>query len=126
MGNYTEDQWNAFYESTIEPLAVQMSLEFTCKLFTDREIGHGNEIVFEANRLQYASVRTKLGLVQLVDRGIMTPNQLAEVFNLPPVPGGDVPIRRLDTRPVDETDDLDDLEAVEGGGDNATTETQGG
>ena len=29
MGNYTEDQWNAFYESTIEPLAVQMSLEFT-------------------------------------------------------------------------------------------------
>jgi len=125
MGKYTEDEWNAFYESTIEALAVQMSLEFTCKLFTDREIGHGNEIVFEANRLQYASVRTKLGLVQLVDRGIMTPNQLAEVFNLPPVPGGDVPIRRLDTRPVDETDDLDDLEAVEGGGDNATTETQG-
>ena len=126
MGNYTEDQWNAFYESTIEPLAVQMSLEFTSKLFSSREIGHGNEIVFEANRLQYASVRTKLELVQLVDRGIMTPNQLAEVFNLPPVPGGDVPIRRLDTRPVDETDDLDDLEAVEGGGDNATTETQGG
>ncbi len=104
MGNYTEDQWNAFYESTIEPLAVQMSLEFTSKLFTDREIGRGNEIVFEANRLQYASVSTKLQLVQLVDRGIMTPNQLAEVFNLPPVPGGDVPIRRLDTRPVDETD----------------------
>jgi len=71
-------------------------------------------------------VRTKLELVQLVDRGIMTPNQLAEVFNLPPVPGGDIPIRRLDTRPVDETDDLEDLEAVEGGGDNATTETQGG
>jgi HK97 family phage portal protein len=111
MGNYTEDQWNAFYESTIEPLAVQMSLEFTSKLFSGREIGHGNEIVFEANRLQYASVRTKLGLVQLVDRGIMTPNQLAEVFNLPPVPGGDIPIRRLDTRPVDETDDLDGLES---------------
>ena len=111
MGNYTEDQWTAFYESTIEPLAVQMSLEFTSKLFSGREIGHGNEIVFEANRLQYASVRTKLGLVQLVDRGIMTPNQLAEVFNLPPVPGGDIPIRRLDTRPVDETDDLDGLES---------------
>jgi HK97 family phage portal protein len=126
MGNYTEDQWNAFYESTIEPLAVQMSLEFTSKLFSSREIGYGNEIVFEANRLQYASVSTKLELVQLVDRGIMTPNQLAEVFNLPPVPGGDVPIRRLDTRPVDETDDLDGLESVEGGGDNATTETQGG
>src|SRR5690606_21169624 len=74
------------------------------KLFSDREIGHGNEIVFEANRLQYASVGTKLNLVQLVDRGIMTPNQLAEVFNLPPVEGGDKPIRRLDTRPIEETD----------------------
>ena len=125
MGNYTEDQWNAFYESTIEPLAVQMSLEFTSKLFSDREIGHGNEIVFEANRLQYASVSTKLELVQLVDRGIMTPNQLAEVFNLPPVPGGDIPVRRLDTRPVDETDDLDN-EAQLGGEDDADSDAGAG
>jgi len=104
MGNYTEDQWNAFYESTIEPLAVQMSLEFTSKLFSDREIGHGNEIVFEANRLQYASVSTKLALREMVDRGAMTPNEWREVFNLAPVPGGDQPIRRLDTRPTNETD----------------------
>src|SRR5690606_36308235 len=100
---YTEDERNAFHGSTIEPLAVPMRLEFTAKWFSAREIGHGRRSVFEANRLQYASVRTKLELVQLVDRGIMTPNQLAEVFNLPPVPGGDIPIRMLDTRPVDET-----------------------
>lgn len=120
MGKYTEDEWNAFYESTIEPLAVQMSLEFTSKLFTAREQGFGNEIIFEANRLQYASVRTKLDLVKLVDRGVMTPNQLAEVFNLPPVEGGDKPIRRLDTRPTNETD-----QQAEEGGDNANTQTQG-
>src|SRR5690606_16541060 len=123
MGRYTEDEWNAFYESTIEPLAVQLSLEFTSKLFSDREIGHGNEIVFEANRLQYASVSTKLELVQLVDRGIMTPNQLAEVFNLPPVPGGDIPIRRLDTRPVDETDGA--APSNEGGDDDAASQAEG-
>ncbi len=104
MGRYTEDEWNAFYESTIEPLAVQMSLEFTTKLFSDREIGHGNEIVFESNRLQYASVKTKLALVAMVDRGAMTPNEWREVFNLSPIEGGDKPIRRLDTRPTDETD----------------------
>ncbi len=102
MGKYTEDQWNAFYESTIEPIAVQMSLEFTSKLFTDRERGHGNEIVFESNRLQYASVRTKLALRQMVDRGALTPNEWREAFNLAPVEGGDTPIRRLDTRPTDE------------------------
>src|SRR5690606_25673122 len=102
IGNYTEDEWHAFYESTIEPIAVQMSLEFTTKLFSDREIGHGNEIVFEANRLQYASVGTKLALVSMVDRGAMTPNEWREVFNLSPIDGGDTPIRRLDTRPTDE------------------------
>lgn len=108
-GDYDEDQWNAFYESTIEPLAVQMSLECTSKLFTAREIGHGNEIIFEANRLQYASVKTKLQLMQMVDRGALTPNEWREAFNLAPLPGGDTPIRRLDTRPTDE---------VQGGGTN--------
>jgi HK97 family phage portal protein len=118
MGKYSEDDWNAFYESTIEPLAVQLSMEFTAKLFSDRERGHGNEIVFEANRLQYASVQTKLALVQLVDRGGMTPNEWREVFNLGPIEGGDKPIRRLDTRPTDEDKggDSDDNAEPEGSG----------
>jgi len=58
----------------------------------------------------------------LVDRGIMTPNQLAEVFNLPPVPGGDVPIRRLDTRPVDETDGA--VPSNEGGDGDAASQAE--
>lgn len=89
-GDYNEDQWNAFYESTIEPLAVQMSLEFTAKLFTDRERGFGNEIVFEANRLQYASAKTKISLVkEMVPMGLFTINEAREIFNLSPVDGGD-------------------------------------
>lgn len=101
-GDYTENQWNSFHESTIDPLAVQMSLEFTSKLFTGREQGHGNEIIFEANRLQYASVTTRLNLREMVDRGALTPNEWREAFNLAPVKGGDDPIRRLDTRPTSE------------------------
>lgn len=97
---YTENDWNAFYESVIEPLAIQMSLEFTSKLFTDRERGHGNEVVFEANRLQYASMTTKLNLMQMVDRGAMTPNEWRAALNLAPLEGGDKPIRRLDTAEV--------------------------
>jgi len=135
MGNYTENEWNAFYESTIEPIATQMSLEFTSKLFTERERGFGNEIIFEANRLQYASVSTKLALVALVDRGAMTPNEWREVFNLAPIDGGDKPIRRLDTRPTDETDnqaDQDDNQQnqqdkqSQDGDNNANTDTQEG
>lgn len=89
-GDYTEEQWNAFYESTIEPLAVQMSLEFTAKLFTDRERGFGNEIVFEANRLQYASAKTKISLIkEMMPMGLFTVNEAREIFNLSPVVGGD-------------------------------------
>lgn len=98
--NYSEDEWNAFYESVIEPIAVQLSLEATAKIFSDTEQAHGNEIVFEANRLQYASVKTKLELREMVDRGAMTPNEWREAFNMAPLPGGDEPIRRLDTAEV--------------------------
>ena len=87
---YTEDEWNAFYESVLEPLAVQLSLEFTAKLFTEREKGHGNEVVFEANRLQYSSVKTKISLIQtLYPMGILTVNEAREIMNLAAVDGGD-------------------------------------
>ena len=108
QSSYTEDEWNAFYESTIEPLAIQMSLEFTSKLFTENERVRGNEIIFEANRLQYASMTTKLNLMQMVDRGAMTPNEWRAAMNLAPIEGGDEPIRRLDTAPVN-------VQQVEGG-----------
>lgn len=99
--SYNEDEWNAFYESVIEPFALQLSLEVTTKVFSENEQAHGNEIVYEANRLQYASVKTKLDLMQMVDRGAMTPNEWREVMNMAPKEGGDELVRRLDTAPVD-------------------------
>ncbi|WP_341877601.1 phage portal protein [Defluviitalea saccharophila] len=101
QSKYTEDEWNAYYESVIEPLAIQMSNEYTRKLFTRRERGFGNKIIFEASSLQYASMSTKLNLLQMVDRGAMTPNEWREVLNLGPIEGGDKPIRRLDTAVVE-------------------------
>ena len=93
---YNENDWNAFYESVLEPLAVQMSLEFTTKCFTDNEQRHGNEILFEANRLQYASNTTKVQVVtMLMDRGMMSKNQGLEVFNMPPIEDGDKRILSL-------------------------------
>lgn len=96
QSNYSEQEWNAFYESMIEPFALQMGLEFTAKVFTDRAQGHGNEILFEANRLQYASNDTKVKIIEtLVDRGMMSINQGLEVFNLPPIEGGEKRIMSL-------------------------------
>ncbi|OBZ13935.1 hypothetical protein A7975_10830 [Bacillus sp. FJAT-26390] len=96
QSNYSEEEWNAFYESMIEPFALQMGLEFTAKVFSDRQQGHGNEILFEANRLQYASNDTKVKIIEtLVDRGMMSINQGLEVFNLPPIEGGEKRIMSL-------------------------------
>lgn len=88
--SYTEDQWNAFYSSTIEPLAVQMALQFTSTIFSDREQQVGNEIIFEANRLEYASAQTKIALAQqLLPAGVLTVNEIREIFNMAPIPGTD-------------------------------------
>lgn len=100
QSNYNEDEWNAYYESEIEPIAMQLSNEFTRKLFTRRERGFGNKIIFSANNLQYASMKTKLELQAMVDRGAMTPNEWREVLNLPPIENGDKPLIRLDTAVV--------------------------
>jgi len=98
--NFSEEEFGSFYESVIEPLAIQMSLAFTNQLFSNREQGFGNEIIFEGNRLQYASNQTKLQFLAMVDRGAMTPNEWREIFNWAPVEGGDQPVRRLDTATI--------------------------
>lgn len=105
QSKYNEDQWNAYYESEIEPFATQFSHELTRKIFSRRERAHGNRIVFEAASLQYASMNTKLQLVKMVDRGSMTPNEWRRVLNLGPIEDGDTPIRRLDTAKVTEGGD---------------------
>lgn len=100
--DFTESQMESFYDSRIEPFLVALSTELTKKVFTEREKGFGNQIVYESNRIQYASTSTKLAMVALVDRGALTPNEWRLIFNLAPIEGGDVPIRRLDTAEVNE------------------------
>lgn len=101
QNKYTEDQWNSFYESEIEPVAKELSDQLTFKIFTKTEIGYGNEIVFEASSLEFASMKTKLELKEMVDRGAMNINEWRRVMNLASTENGDEFIRRLDTAPID-------------------------
>lgn len=94
--SYTEDQFSAFYESTIEPFAVALSMEFTAKVFTDREQAYGNSIMFESGRLQFSSNSTKVNLIkELLPMGLLTVNQALEILNLPSVQDGDRRIQSL-------------------------------
>lgn len=97
QGKYTEDEWISYYEANIEPVVVQLSGEYTRKLFTRRERGFGNKIMFEASNLTFASMKTKLDLIKYVDRGIMSPNEVREILHYAPREGGDTYILRKDT-----------------------------
>lgn len=101
QSSYNEDAWNAYYEVEIEPVVLELQGEYSRKLFSRRERGFGNSIVFEAANLATASMATKLNLCQMVDRGALTPNEWRAVLNLAPLSGGDKPVRRLDTMPVE-------------------------
>ncbi len=106
QSRWTEDEWNAYYEAEIEPLAIQLGSTYTVRLFSRKERGFGNRIVFEASNLQCASLQTKLGFQAMVDRGAMTPNEWRATMNMAPLPGGDAPIRRLDTQVVNLTREI--------------------
>lgn len=100
QSKYGEDDWNAYYESELEPIALQLSNQYSLKLFSRFARSNGNSIIFESSNLSFASMSTKLNLVQMVDRRSLTPNEWRRIMNLSPIEGGDIPIMRLDTATV--------------------------
>lgn len=88
---FNETEWNAFYENVIEPIAIQLSLEFMFKLLSEREISFGNKIIFTANRLQYATLQTRAAIGgEMYDRGAITVNEYRELLYYEPIEDGDV------------------------------------
>lgn len=111
MSNYTEEQMEAFYEARIEPFLIALSEELTKKIFTEREKGFGNYVIYEANKLQFASMKTKISIYkEIVLYGGMTINEWRAGNNMPPLTNGDTPIMRLDAAPVDESEGNNDNE----------------
>lgn len=89
------DSWSAFYEGAVETFSIQFSEVLTRMLFTPNEISRGSNVIATANRLQYMSNNDKLNVSsQMADRGIMTINEIREIWNLAPLEGGDVTIMR--------------------------------
>ena len=89
------DAWLAFYEGAIEPFAIQFSEVVTKMLFTFREQGNGNQVLLTANRMMYLANKDKLNVSSdLLDRGVISLNDVRQMWNLPPVEGGDVRIIR--------------------------------
>lgn len=100
--SYSENEWISYYEAQVEPDIIQFAEQHTRKIFTRRQRAFGNRIEIQTASLQYAALSTKLAFKDMVDRGAMTPDEWRGTMGLGPIPGGDKPIRRLDTAPVEE------------------------
>lgn len=86
-GDYTKQQYEAFYQKTLEPLIVAFSQAFTRTLFTQRERAFGNQIKFYPKDLIFMSVDQTLEMVRLLgDSGSLYENEKRIAFGLRPLP----------------------------------------
>lgn len=112
----TEDEWNSFYEGCVEPIAIQLGQVLTKIIMTTSDIKKGYGVILESNKLQFASNNTKLNVSQqLFDRGILTVNQVMDIWNLPHVENGD---KRYIRKEYTEVSNLDKEGKANGESDN--------
>lgn len=103
QGKAESDQLDAFFNSAVEPFAIALSEALSKAIYTDRERSFGNHVYVNANRLQYMSQTAKVNVAkELGDRGILTINEIRELFNYAPLPDGDVAFIRGEYKPVEE------------------------
>jgi phage portal protein BeeE len=96
FSTYNEDELSAFYTSIVSPILKQLGEAFTYKIFTARERGYGNKIVFISSKLQYTSDKTKTSIVQyLSPTGALTINEIRELFGLGAIEQGERRVESL-------------------------------
>lgn len=86
-GDYTQEQYNAFYQSTLEPLIISIGQAFTKKIFTAREKSFGNEIKLYPKELILMSVDQTLEMINILSpTGGLYENEKRAALGLPPLP----------------------------------------
>lgn len=86
-GDYSKEQYEAFYQKTLEPLVIKLSQTFTTVIFTDMERSHGNQITFLERDLVFMTIDQKLEMIRLLgDAGAMYENEKRIAFGLMPLP----------------------------------------
>lgn len=104
-GNYNDDSHAAFYETCIEDAIVEFQQAFSQVLFSPREQDIGHRVKCYYNKVEYYSTQNKIQLAQIArETGMMTINQIAEMFGLEPFDGGDRRLQSLNFVNIDLVD----------------------
>ena len=85
-GDYTKDQYEAFYQKSLEPVLKRTGESFTMSLFTDREKGFGNKILLYPHELIFMDTGQKIDLFNLlVDSASCYKNEVRTAFGMRPL-----------------------------------------
>jgi len=88
-GSFNDEEYQAFYEKTLEPLIISFGQAFTKTMFTQREIDFGNEIVFYQRDMMYLSTASKLKLLEVAGaQGLLMDDQKLAILGYPPLADG--------------------------------------
>jgi HK97 family phage portal protein len=88
-GNFNDEDYQAWYEKTLEPLIISLGQAFSKTLFTQRELDFGNEMVFYHKNVMYLSTNSKLNLIKTAgEQGLLTDNQKLAILGYPPLENG--------------------------------------
>lgn len=92
-GDFDGKAHASFYQSCIEDFIIELEQAFSDRLFTQREKEIGHRIKCYYSRVSYMDAAEKRELAQLArDTGLMTLNEIRELYGMSPIAGGD---RRL-------------------------------
>lgn len=85
-GDYTKEQYEAFFQKTIEPLIITLSQAFSKAIFSNREsFGFGHEIIFYHDKLDFMTMSEKATVATLLSNtGSIVVDELRYLFGLPP------------------------------------------
>lgn len=111
-GDYTKEQYEAFFQKTIEPLIISISQAFTKAIFSNREsFGFGHEIIFYHDKLDFMSMNEKANVATLLSNtGSITVDELRYMFGLPPCEDeelGKTPVMSKNFGNADSVKDMD-------------------
>ena len=86
-GDYTKEQYEAFYQKTLEPLAIAISQAFTKKMFTSREKAFGNKVELYPKDLIFMTVTQTLEMINILSpTGGLFENEKRVALGLRPLP----------------------------------------
>ena len=103
-GQYTDEEYQAFYEKTLEPILIRLGQAFSKCLFSQRELDVGNEVVFYHRLMMYLSTKSKLELLKTTgEQGLLTDDQKLAILGYPPLEDGTGSRRTMSLNYIDTT-----------------------